>query len=475
MNIKRTLFALLFAVCVIASCKNDSNELVGVVNKPPEIKSINAEPAQIGINQSSTLSVNATDDNKDELTYLWTTNGGCFLQGSDRKYAMWKAPTELGRYECLVTVSDGAEQVQKSISVDVIDVPVLQVSHTVIDFSYDLLTQTFEIENSGNVELDWTVQTKSNWITITPANGTTTDESDKVTVTIDKTNLMAGEFIGVIGVKSNGGNRDILLSGSKFIKPEMVYVPAGEYTIGSDDGDEADGPVHTVSLEGFWIDKYEVTYLEYVEFLNDLFRKGELEVGDCLNGKGVKRDDKWLLSYYNVFFEPVGVDSPIDFEDLTFTVERGYENHPVQFVTWYGAQAFAEYHNKRLPTEAEWEVAARGRDAFIYPWGETDPNHYICNANDKIKAPTMVGSYSPSGDSPFGCCDMAGNVWEWCSSLFISYPYDASDGREDLSSTDYRCIRGGSFDAPYMAVKCSARSYNAPDFFHISYGFRCAK
>ncbi len=197
------------------------------------------------------------------------------------------------------------------------------------------------------------------------------------------------------------------------------YVPAGKFSMGSADGDENEKPAHEVDVAAFYIGKYPVTNAEYKHFLDNT------------------EQDKYIPS-----------------------VLTGAADHPVMSVTWHQAGAYVRWANVRLPTEAEWEKAASWRDGhkLRYPWGdEFDPGK--CNTTESgFQTTTPVGAYSPQGDSPYGCADMSGNVWEWTSSLYQAYPYDAEDGRENLSSSEHRAVRGGSFNSGRNNARTAYRS-----------------
>jgi formylglycine-generating enzyme required for sulfatase activity len=196
-----------------------------------------------------------------------------------------------------------------------------------------------------------------------------------------------------------------------------VYIPPGEFPMGLSlypEGNEY--PQHTVYLDGFWIGKYEVTNAQYRKCV---------EAGAC--------------------------DEP---EDRDYYRKPEYDNSPVIYVDWYDAQDYAQWAGGRLPTEAEWEKAARGTDGRTYPWGDVwDAKR--CNTKDGGPGDlTPVGKYSPAGDSPYGVSDMAGNVWEWTSSLLRPYPYNPNDGREDPHSTEDRVARGGGWSYVPDTTRC---------------------
>ncbi len=241
---------------------------------------------------------------------------------------------------------------------------------------------------------------------------------------------------------------DFFLTLSPTVVLSLVRIPSGEFLMGSDLWKYDQQPQHRVSLSEFWIGKVPVTVGQYAEF--------------------IKR------SGYPA--------RPGQIEDSTLRA-----NLPVVLVTWYDAQAFchwieAEFLSKeglfegmqaRLPSEAEWEKAARGPDGREYPWGNENPDSSRCNYYDgNIRVMVPVGNFSPLGDSPYGCADMAGNVFQWTHSLYKPYPYLANDGREGEEAVGERVVRGGSASSMVGFLRCSCRVANDPGKVYTTRGFR---
>jgi formylglycine-generating enzyme required for sulfatase activity len=216
----------------------------------------------------------------------------------------------------------------------------------------------------------------------------------------------------------------------------MVLVPAGNFIMGSENGYDDEKPSHTVFLDIFYIDTYEVTNKRYKDCVDD---------GEC--------DQPFITSRYG---------------------NSSYANHPIVYADWDMAKEYCDWRGAVLPNEAQWEKAARGTDRRTYPWGEVLDKSFA-NYNYSVGDTTIVGSYE-NGKSPYGVYDMAGNVWEWTSSLFQPYPYSSTDGRENLESLGGRVIRGGGWTLFSIGfdVKTFARSSRRPSSAEIYIGFRCA-
>ena len=255
----------------------------------------------------------------------------------------------------------------------------------------------------------------------------------------------------------------------------MVLVPEGEFNMGDTRHRNDDQrPVHAVYLKSFYIDKYEVSNAQYAQFLTSALDSGLIWAD---SDRAVK-DGKDLI-YFNHVFHPQYNETSceISYSGGQFHVDSGKENHPVTHVLWYGAEAYAAYYGKRLPTEAEWEKAARGTDERAYPWGDASPENSLCNTQSWVGHTTPVGSYSPAGDSPYGVSDMAGNAWEWVQDWYDEtyYSYSPYANPQGPSSGPAMVLRGGSFtDGAYSdAVRSSFRDGRGFLYWHTnSIGFR---
>jgi len=243
---------------------------------------------------------------------------------------------------------------------------------------------------------------------------------------------------------------------------EMMFVPAGEFLMGSPDADPKAGddekPLHTVYLDAFWIDRTEVTNARYVQFLNALGEHaGACEGRDCAE---TQVEDKY---------------SHIVRQGGRYVVEPGFEDHPATQVSWHGAQAYCAWAGARLPTEAEWEKAARGVDGRSYPWGNQLPDCDQAQFGDCGGMTVPVGSL-PAGASPYGVLDMAGNVWEWVADWYDPAYYGSSPAQNPPGpdSGVRKVFRGGSWGYPPTFIRAGDRARNRPTYAGFNVGFRCA-
>ncbi len=254
---------------------------------------------------------------------------------------------------------------------------------------------------------------------------------------------------------------------------DFVLVPAGEFIMGSDSSRDRNAqpdeqPTHVLHVSEYYIMRYPVTNAQYL-----------------------------------LFVQATGHRLPLVWKNDLYPEEIA--GHPVAGVSFQDAVAFCRWAGGvtslplRLPTEPEWEKAARGSDGRIYPWGDHWDASLCNNREAKLKGTSPVGQFSPGGDSPYGVAEMAGNVQEWISNLFGTYPYDAADGREVLvdnidraellprlhetgctsiphsleAALDKSVIRGGSWRESRHQSRCAYRSWAAPLHRSDDTGFRC--
>jgi formylglycine-generating enzyme required for sulfatase activity/tRNA A-37 threonylcarbamoyl transferase component Bud32 len=222
----------------------------------------------------------------------------------------------------------------------------------------------------------------------------------------------------------------------------MVYVPSGEFEMGSMEGWDNEQPVHIVALDSFWMDRTEVTNAQY---------RSCVEAGDCelpSSRRSSTRDE-----YYG---------------------NSAYDDYPVMYINWHRARTYCEWAGARLPTEAEWEYAARGPDSLVYPWGDSPPSDTLVNCCGYVGDTTRVGSY-PDGASWCGALDIAGNVREWVADWYGEYPSERLVSPTGPSSGELRVLRGGSWLDDQNVARCASRLRTHPAFWYDFVGFRCAR
>ena len=224
----------------------------------------------------------------------------------------------------------------------------------------------------------------------------------------------------------------------------MVYVPAGEFSMGSSNGDNDEKPVHTVFLDSYWIDQTEVTNAMYAQCVT----AGVCSIPSIPSS--YTRD-----SYYG---------------------NTQYNDYPVIYVNWQQAKDYCQWAGRSLPSEAQWEKAARGPDGNTYPWGNNSPKPTLANYVNSKGDTTPVGSY-PEGASPYGALDMTGNVWEWVADWYAVEYYASQiswNNPQGASTGVYRLLRGGSWSSGMDFIRSSYRYRGYPESSSSGDGFRCA-
>jgi len=294
----------------------------------------------------------------------------------------------------------------------------------------------------------------------------------------------------------------------------MVIVPATEFTMGTSDahpdlpakplvgGDLRppsvplarayaawalvdERPAHQVRLKSFAIDRYEVTNAQYRKFLADVAQLGDERYRHPDQPKSKDHTPRYWRDFNPLLKDPAYARLA-QFSAETFTAD----NKPVVGVDWFDAYAYAKWAGKRLPTEAEWELAARGTDGRRWPWGD-EWDWGLCNIGgeklasdvnskgrekDGFVYPAPVGSF-PSGRSPFGCDDMAGNAAEWVADWYSvdTYATGSAGNPTGPATGTERTVRGGSSQNMPSGVRCAIRYHREPEFRFFTLGFRCAK
>ncbi|WP_041596201.1 ergothioneine biosynthesis protein EgtB [Halothece sp. PCC 7418] len=243
---------------------------------------------------------------------------------------------------------------------------------------------------------------------------------------------------------------------------DLVKIPAGEFIMGSDIHPQDNArPAHKVYLDEYWLDRYPVTCGQYRQFIE----AGGYQTREWWSAAGWQ----WLQN------NPVA-------KPLYWSDGKEWADHPVYGVSWYEAEAYANFVGKRLPTEAEWEKAARWHQdlnqSTTYPWGDNFPNSSHGNYDTRIGQTTPVNAYL-AGESDYGCYDLIGNVWEWTADWFSPYPnfqaYPYRGYSEVYFDNQHRVLRGGSWATRPWALDSCWRNWYYPHLRQIFVGFRCAK
>jgi len=264
-------------------------------------------------------------------------------------------------------------------------------------------------------------------------------------------------LVGLMGVLFLSGCATPLQK-NKFA--DMVLIPAGLFSMGyeiendNEWGDMDEDPVHEVTLSAYWMDKYEVTSANFSEFLN-------------------------AHQGFSEQFIEITPSVTIELVDGKYQPRAGLENFPANRVSWYGADAYCRWKGKRLPTEAEWEKAARGTDQRVFPWGNEFPDNSRVTFRRKFselgfKVMEPVDGMS-RGVSPYGIHHMAGNVWEWVADWFDGGTYEDPEQKNPQGPKTgiSKVLRGGNWYYKAYYMRTTYRFNERPDQFNIWQGFRC--
>lgn len=276
---------------------------------------------------------------------------------------------------------------------------------------------------------------------------TYTDIPDLDPIQVAQTGVSSNdEWLNLVG--NDGYLRD-------FDGVTMALIPAGCYRMGGEDGQVDEQPIHEQCFDDpFWIDQFEVTNQLFVDFLNE---------------EGNTSSDR--IEYFNSGDDNARIQQQ---DNGTWFTMLGFEDYPVNEVKWFAAIDYCLWRGTRLPTEHEWEYAAKGPSNWNYPWGnEWKSQNAIWSEHRPGNRMSVVGSI-PDGRSWVGAFDMSGNVWEWVSSLYSDYPY-GSDAENEIDNNSARVFRGGSFGNGAFFLRTSHRLKDTP-YLNVNFvGFRCVR
>jgi len=364
-------------------------------------------------------------------------------------------PGDAAHAWALVVESNGGHTVlgvQMRVLSPRLEVKPAQIDMGTIDLAQPGAKKSAELTlcNTGPGVLTGAVTTEADWLTVEPA-AFRCRAGETQLIRLSTTTLRPGDQRQFCHVVSNAGMAEVpvLLRARFSLEPEMVHIPAGEFPRGSKGHDRralaSEKPQRRIYLSEYWIGKYPTTNAQYAAFVK---------------ATGRRPPEHWA-----------GSRPP-----------EGKENHPVVNVSWWDALTYcrwlAEITGKpyRLPTEAQWEKAARGTKGRVYPWGN-EWDRRKCNTKEGDKGDTTpVGTYSPAGDSPYGCADMAGNVLEWVADWYSEDYYTRSSVSQDPygpASGAVKGLRSGSWSTNRWGVRCASRYNGNRTATSLEAGFRC--
>jgi len=537
---KKIIYILFILIISCSSLEPPSSSDTGSESlRPMQITKVSASEDVVPPGGTVTLSVFIRNINKDSISYKWTsvTGLGAFLLGDTSSFTQWRAPLEIGEYALRIGVtSHKGDTDSDEILVRVANFsafygqvmnyqnePVKEASvkfrrwEAVTDssgiFSFNSIPQesdTLKISKNYFVPIDTIITPDSTiafntilrvvkfpspknfiaekirensvtlfWEPLTNISALKSylllkgNSLESLTILRDNIDPSTDHFEDFNVVKDDIFFYKLCCINSENIpgdsaltvyKERMRFIPAGEFEMGSNSGDFDETPVHTVYLDAYFIDTYEVTNKEFAEFLNaDINSEFFDKRMRIINDQG------------------------------RFIPAPGYGNHPILYVDWSAAESYALFRGKRLPTEAEWEKAARGNDMRIYPWGnEISPKHanYATKNhpfNRNIPPTTPVGLFNgktygnfetEKGFSLFGVYDMAGNVWEWVQDWYLPDFYSTGSDQNPMSNTigqdSTKVLRGGGWINEMYFLRSTNRFKASLNFKNNIIGFRCA-
>lgn len=395
--------------------------------------------------------------------------------------------------------------------------PILEVLPAALQFGMTETELTLTIANLGIGTLTWTILPNQDWLNIVPSSGSTTTEEDEITVSVDRSGLTAGTYMDSATVTPNVGAAQqipISLLVATTQQGGMVLVPAGTFIMGDGVAVCGQGEREVTLSRSFYLGQHEVTNQEYLDALQWAYDQGHVNVRTGLYGDYIVSDN--LDEGYQTLLDLNDDNSEIQFDGSgTFYLSEspseqaqgaypgGYDasGHPVKEVTWFGAAAYCDWlsmqaglppayehtvafwpcnegepysaQGYRLPTDAEWEYAARFDDGRIYPWGDQVPD--CTRANICVGWSSPVGSYAQAPEVLI-LADMSGNVWEWCNDLWACEL--GTDPVIDPPGPDtgiYCVCRGGSWGTQGSSLRCATRGSGPWTYGYGSVGFRIAR